>query len=165
MYSQADRVNTIDKENLITLQSISDRHHKSPFIPSRAIQQSSKVLMTVAYILAAILVKTSLLGLGSVSIILSIFALLIMGINRLNLSSSARAKFKRIFKVALAGHLLAYLGLLVKVLLIDGAEDIPALIVSHFVLHHVLCALVAGTITYLTLRLYTQISNENDATE
>ncbi|WP_063381365.1 hypothetical protein [Pseudoalteromonas luteoviolacea] len=121
--------------------------------------------MIIAYILAAILVKTSLLGLGTVSIILSILALLIVGINGLNLPSITRAKFKRIFKVALAGHLLAYLGLLVKVVLIDGAEDIPALIVSHLVLHHVLSALVAGTITYLTLRLYTQSSNENNATE
>ncbi|KZW99114.1 hypothetical protein JL49_19165 [Pseudoalteromonas luteoviolacea] len=119
--------------------------------------------MIIAYILSATLVKTSLLGLGIVSIMLSILALLIMSINKLHLSTIARQKFKRIFKVALVGHLFAYLGLLVKALLIDGAEDIPAFIVSHLVLHHVLCALVAGTVTYLTLRLYTQTSNENNA--
>ncbi|MBQ4812239.1 hypothetical protein J8M20_12860 [Pseudoalteromonas luteoviolacea] len=113
--------------------------------------------MIIAYILVAILVKTSLLGLGVVSILLSIFALCVMSINKLPISELVRQKFKRVFKVALAGHMCAYLSLLVKALFIDGVQDIPAFIVSHLVLHHILCAFVAGVVTFLTLRVYAQV--------
>ncbi|MCF2856396.1 hypothetical protein L1286_02850 [Pseudoalteromonas sp. SMS1] len=112
--------------------------------------------MILAYIFAAILIKTSLLGLGLVSIMVCFCAMLILTFNRPRIVSTIRAKFLRLFKIALFGHISAYLGLLIKAYFIDGVEDIPAFIVGHFVLHHILCAIVAGTVTILTLRLYTQ---------
>ncbi|KZN37641.1 hypothetical protein [Pseudoalteromonas luteoviolacea] len=112
--------------------------------------------MIIAYVLAAILIKTSILGLGAVSILICLFSILVINLNKQRLASTIQLKFKRIFKLALLGHTSAYLGLFIKALFIDGAEDLPAFIVSHLLLHHVLCALVAGTVTFLTLRLYAQ---------
>ncbi|MCG7548393.1 hypothetical protein [Pseudoalteromonas sp. Of7M-16] len=111
--------------------------------------------MLLAFILVIVLVKTSLLGLGGISIVIAALSLLIIKLTSLDISMSHRLQFKRLFKVALWGHISAYLALFLKVILIDGFEDIPTFIVSHLILHHVLCATVAGVSVFLALRIYT----------
>ncbi|MBQ4836246.1 hypothetical protein [Pseudoalteromonas luteoviolacea] len=110
--------------------------------------------MLLPFILVIVLVKSSLLGLGGISIVIAALSLLVIKLTSLGISKSHRLKFKRLFKIALWGHLSAYIALLLKALLIDGIEDIPTFIVSHLILHHALCATIAGVSVFLALRIY-----------
>ncbi|MCF6438209.1 hypothetical protein L1077_02020 [Pseudoalteromonas luteoviolacea] len=120
--------------------------------------------MLLAYILVIVLVKTSLLGLGAISILLAMLALLVIKYAPLKIEQQTKSQFNKIYLVVLFGHLSAYIGLLIKAFFIDGIEDIPTFIVSHLVLHHILCALVAGVTTFMALRIFTAQRNHNSAT-
>ncbi|MFD1097194.1 hypothetical protein [Shewanella litorisediminis] len=125
--------------------------------------------MFIGYlVVAAIIVKTSLMGLGGMSLAIASVAYLL---NRLWMRSRARpfrgkqvsnqaqtsvlgSKFAQLCLTAALLHLAVYLGLVVKLLMMDGLEDIPAFLLSHLVLHHVLCALIGGIVTLMAIRLY-----------
>ncbi len=112
------------------------------------------------YVSCAILAKTSLLGLGAITIGLAIVALLALRFLAHALDYSTRRQLNRVFKMALWLHLAAYALLLVKLcfaLLGDTSwQDIPTFIISHLVMHHVLSALCATVLIVMTIRLYNQ---------
>ncbi|AOT09302.1 hypothetical protein [Pseudoalteromonas luteoviolacea] len=110
--------------------------------------------MLLGYIFVIALIKASLLGLGVISIAIALSALLVIKFAPLTITPASQKQFNLIYKVALFGHLSAYAGLLLKAFFIDGMEDIPAFIVSHLVLHHLLCAAVAGVATFMALRIF-----------
>lgn len=110
--------------------------------------------MLFGYILVIALIKTSLLGLGIISISVAMLAILILKFAPLGIPEVSKKQFKRVYKIALFGHLSAYIGLIVKAFFIDGIEDIPTFIVSHLVLHHLLCAAIAGIATFMSLRIF-----------
>lgn len=112
------------------------------------------------YVSCAILAKTSLLGLGAITIGLAIVALLALRFLAHALDYSTRRQLNRVFKTALWLHLAAYALLLVKLcfaLLGDTSwQDIPTFMISHLVMHHVLSALFATVLIVMTIRLYNQ---------
>lgn len=65
-------------------------------------------------------------------------------------------RFKHFFLSAVGLHLATYFALLLKLILIDSAEDVAAFIVSHLVLHHVVCAVIAAVLTFMAVNLYLQ---------
>ncbi|MDK1287324.1 hypothetical protein [Pseudoalteromonas umbrosa] len=95
---------------------------------------------------------------------LAALALLIIKYAPLKMVQTTKNQFKKIYLVVLFGHLSAYIGLLIKAFFIDGVEDIPTFIVSHLVLHHILCALVAGVTTFMALRIFIAKRSHNSAT-
>ncbi|MFV0595232.1 hypothetical protein [Shewanella sp.] len=106
------------------------------------------------FLLSAILIKTSLLGLGGVSIGIGIGGYLFCRYYPINLAARLVQKFKRLFITGAILHLLLYLGLIVKLFLIDSLEGIPAFLISHLVFHHALCALIAATLTFMAIGIY-----------
>lgn len=112
------------------------------------------------YASCAILAKTSLLGLGAVTIGLALVALLALRFLANALDFSTRRQLNRVFKTALWLHVAAYGLLLVKLgvaLVGDSSwQDIPTFIISHFVMHHVLSAFSGAVVIVMTIRLYNQ---------
>ncbi|QYJ72283.1 hypothetical protein K0H59_04285 [Shewanella sp. FJAT-51649] len=106
------------------------------------------------FMLSAILIKTSLLGLGWISIGIGLGGYLFCRYYRLNLAARLVQKFKRLFITGAILHLLLYLGLIVKLFLIDSIEDIPTFFISHLVFHHALCALIAAALTFMAVGVY-----------
>ncbi|MCG9962980.1 MAG: hypothetical protein ACRDCT_14965 [Shewanella sp.] len=106
------------------------------------------------FILSAILIKTSLLGLGWISIGIGVGGYLFCRFYHLNLADLLIKKFRRLFISGAILHLLLYLGLIVKLFLIDSLEDIPAFLISHLVFHHALCALIAAALTFMAIGVY-----------
>ena len=88
------------------------------------------------FMLSAILIKTSLLGLGWISIGIGVGGYLFCRFYHINLADLLVKKFRRLFISGAILHLLLYLGLIVKLFLIDSLEDIPAFLISHLVFHH-----------------------------
>ena len=106
------------------------------------------------FMLSAILIKTSLLGLGWISIGIGTGGYLFCRYYRFNLAARLVQKFKRLFITGAILHLLLYLGLIVKLFLIDSIEDIPAFFISYLVFHHALCALIAAALTFMAVGVY-----------
>ncbi|HAT42688.1 MAG TPA: hypothetical protein DCS87_13325 [Rheinheimera sp.] len=112
------------------------------------------------YASCALLAKTSLLGLGAVTIGLAVVALVALRFFARTLDFSTRRQLNRLFKTALWLHLAAYgllLGKLCLALLGDTSwRDIPSFVVSHLVMHHLLSGLSATVLIVMTIRLYNQ---------
>ncbi|AXQ98847.1 hypothetical protein [Pseudoalteromonas piscicida] len=110
--------------------------------------------MLLAFIYSIVLIKTSLLGLGIVSIVLSSVFILALRFNIPALSVNAKSKFVKSFKLVLFAHLLGYLLLFSKLLLIGGWQDVPMFIASHLVMHHLWSGLIAAILTFTTIQKY-----------
>ncbi|TMN32868.1 hypothetical protein [Pseudoalteromonas sp. S2755] len=110
--------------------------------------------MLLAFIYSIVLIKTSLLGLGVVSIALSTVFILALRLNLPALSASAKNQFVKSFKLVLFTHLLGYLLLVGKLLLIDGWQDVPMFIASHLLIHHIWSGLIAAVLTLTTILKY-----------
>ncbi|CCQ12487.1 hypothetical protein PALB_34260 [Pseudoalteromonas luteoviolacea B = ATCC 29581] len=110
----------------------------------------------VAFILVIILIKLSILGLGILSIVVAGLSLLLIKTPLVPIPKTAVKRFRFKFKLVLWTHVSAYTLLVLKLTLIDGWHDIPAFIASHLVTHHLLSALIAGTLTWLAIKTYTQ---------
>lgn len=110
------------------------------------------------YASCAILVKTSLLGLGLLTVLLAIAALIGLRLFGNTLALSTRQRLVRVFKTALYLHLAAYGLLVLKLVYAMFADtswgDIPSFVLSHLVLHHALSALSATILIVLTIQLY-----------
>lgn len=123
------------------------------------------------FIACALLIKTSLLGLGGVSILLGLTGVIICALatkvttntfthnnpNAVAIMTHQRlllARFKRFFLSAMGLHLATYFTLLLKLIFIDSAEDVAAFIVNHLVLHHVVCAVIGAVLTFMAVNLY-----------
>lgn len=108
----------------------------------------------------AILAKTSLLGLGSVTLALAIVALLALRFFGRQLPAATQQGLRLVFKSALYLHIGTYVLLLVKLLvtmLTDPSwQDVSAFIISHLVTHHAMSALIATILIVLSIRLYNQ---------
>ncbi|WP_339143777.1 hypothetical protein [Pseudoalteromonas galatheae] len=110
--------------------------------------------MLLAFIYSIVLIKTSLLGLGSVSILLSVVFTVALHLNLPALPVNAKSKFIKSFRFALFAHLLGYLLLLSKLLFIAGWQDVPMFIASHLVMHHIWSGLIAAILTFFTIMKY-----------
>ncbi|KJY83811.1 hypothetical protein CWB89_12630 [Pseudoalteromonas piscicida] len=110
--------------------------------------------MLLAFIYSMVLIKTSLLGLGVVSIVLSTVFILALHLNIPALSANAKNQFVKSFKLVLFAHLLGYLLLVSKLLLIDGWQDVPMFIASHLIMHHIWSGLIAAILTLTTILKY-----------
>ncbi|QDF68241.1 hypothetical protein FJQ87_17555 [Shewanella sp. SNU WT4] len=111
-------------------------------------------------LLIILIIKTSLLGMAMLSMGLALLGLMLTSVyqrwsqhldkQRLEL------KFRQVFLATLLLHTSLYLGLLVKLVLIDSWQDIATFILSHLLLHHSLSAAIAGIITLLAVSIYVQ---------
>ncbi|MBR8842099.1 hypothetical protein [Pseudoalteromonas sp. JC3] len=110
--------------------------------------------MLLAFIYSIVLIKTSLLGLGLVSIVLSTVFILALHLNIPTLSTNAKSEFIKSFKFVTFSHLLGYLLLLGKLLFIDGWQDVPMFIASHLIMHHIWSGLIAAILTLTTILKY-----------
>jgi hypothetical protein len=106
------------------------------------------------YLASAVVAKTSLLGLGLVTLGCCIAALLALRWFGTGLSQALQQRFRQIFRTALYLHLATYAMLLVKMTLIDGWQDVPAFVLGHLVLHHAVSALIATILILMTIRIY-----------
>ena len=110
--------------------------------------------MLLAFIYSMVLIKTSLLGLGVVSIVLSVAFIVALHLNLPALPVNAKSKFIKSFKFVLFAHLLGYSLLVSKLLLIDGWQDVPMFIASHLLMHHIWSGLIAAILTLTTILKY-----------
>ncbi len=111
--------------------------------------------MIIAYFLTAIaIIKISLMGFGSIALLVSGTAWLVAKAEFTGVNSALRHKFARVFAMGATLHLLVYAGLIAKLFFIDALEDIPAFLLSHLLMHHVMCALIAGVLTLMTVSVY-----------
>lgn len=108
------------------------------------------------YLCCAVLIKTSLLGLGLVTIGLSVAALILLKIFGQTVETHSQQALRRIFKTSIQLHLATYALLITKLIWIDAWQDIPAFILGHLVMHHVMSALIATVLILLTVRVYNQ---------
>ncbi len=108
------------------------------------------------FILSAVLIKTSLLGLGWISITIGLSGYLFCRWFNIKLDIKLTDKFKRLFITGAALHLLVYIGLITKLFLIDSFEDLPTFLISHLVFHHAISAVIAAALTFLAIRIYLQ---------
>lgn len=106
------------------------------------------------YLASAVVVKTSLLGLGLVTLGLCLLALLLLRLFGSNLTQPLQHRIGQLFRTGIYLHLAAYLLLLLKLLLIDGWQDVPAFIMSHLLMHHASSALIATILILMTMRIY-----------
>ena len=106
------------------------------------------------YLASAVVVKTSLLGLGLVTLGLCVLALILLRLFGSNLSQPLQQRIGQIFRTGIYLHLAAYLLLLLKLLLIDGWQDVPAFIMGHLLMHHASSALIATILILMTIRIY-----------
>jgi len=117
-------------------------------------------LMLPWYAACAVLVKTSLLGLGVVTIGLAVIALVALRLRAAGLPTTTHQGLRRVFKAALWLHVAAYgvlVGKLIIAMLSDASwQDIPTFIISHLVMHHVMSGISATLLIVLTIRLYNQ---------
>lgn len=108
------------------------------------------------FILSGVLIKTSLLGLGWISIAIGLSGYLFCRWINFKLDIKLIGKFRRLFITGAALHLLVYIGLITKLFLIDSLEDLPTFLISHLVSHHIFSAAIAATLTFLAIRIYLQ---------
>jgi hypothetical protein len=112
------------------------------------------------YVSCGVLAKTSLLGLGLVTLGLAVVALIALRLFGRQLPAATQGGLKRIFKCALYLHIGTYLLLLIKlgfaIAMDSGWQDVPTFIISHLVTHHVMSALIATVLIVLSIRLYNQ---------
>lgn len=110
------------------------------------------------YASCALLVKTSLLGFGLLTIGLALVALLALRLFASALPSTTRQRLKQLFKTALYLQLAAYGAVALKLVYALWSDaswhDIPSFLLSHYVMHHALSALSATLLILLTIRLY-----------
>jgi hypothetical protein len=106
------------------------------------------------YIASAVVVKTSLLGLGLITLGLCLLALLLLRVLGTQLSQPLQKRIGQIFRTGIYLHLATYALLLSKMLLIDGWQDVPAFLLSHLVLHHFVSAFIATVLILMTIRIY-----------
>lgn len=108
----------------------------------------------IAFILVLILIKTSLMGLGLLSIGLASFALITIKTRLLRLDEALQTRFTTKFKLVIYAHLVTYLLLVLKLSFLEGWHDVPAFIASHLVMQHVISASIAGILTWQTISTY-----------
>ncbi len=113
-------------------------------------------LMFPWYLACAVLAKTSLLGLGLLTLGLSLLALLVLRLFGGGLPDSTARSLRRSFRTSPYVHLGSYALLGLKLWLIDGWQDVPAFLLGHLVLHHAMSALIASILIVLSIRLYNQ---------
>jgi hypothetical protein len=106
------------------------------------------------YIASAAVAKTSLLGLGAVTLLLCLVALLALRLFGGNLSQPLQHRIGQIFRTGLYLHLATYTMLLFKLWFIEGWQDVPAFILGHLFLHHAVSALIATVLIVMTIRIY-----------
>lgn len=106
------------------------------------------------YLASAVVAKTSLLGLGLVTLGLCIAALIGLRLFGAGLSQPLQHRIGQIFRTGLYLHLATYVMLFSKMWLIDGWQDIPTFLISHLVMHHAVSALIATILIIMTIRIY-----------
>ncbi|TXH97605.1 MAG: hypothetical protein E6Q75_04215 [Rheinheimera sp.] len=106
------------------------------------------------YLASAVVAKTSLLGLGLVTLACCIAALLALRWFGSGLSQPLQQRFRQIFRTGLYLHLATYALLLLKLTLIEGWQDVPGFFLGHLVLHHAVSALIATILIIMTIRIY-----------
>lgn len=106
------------------------------------------------YIASAVAAKTSLLGLGAITILLCCVALFALKMFGNQLSEPLQKRIAQIFRSGIYLHLATYALLLIKLTLIDGWQDVPAFLLGHLVLHHVFSAFIGSIIIVLMIRIY-----------
>ncbi len=106
------------------------------------------------YLASAVVAKTSLLGLGLVTLGLCVAALLALRWFGHSLSQPLQQRFGQIFRTGLYLHLATYLLLFSKMWFIDGWQDVPAFLLGHLVMHHAVSALIATILIVMTIRIY-----------
>lgn len=111
------------------------------------------------YIASAVVVKTSLLGMALITLGLCFLALILLRLFGHNLSQPLQKRIAQIFRTGIYLHLAAYCMLLLKMLLIDGWQDVPAFIMGHLLMHHAVSALIATILILMTIRIYNHRHN------
>ena len=111
-------------------------------------------MVPFVFIVAIILIKLSLLGLGMLSILAAALCLFLQKSNLVKLPTLIANRFKKKFKFVITAHCSIYALFILKLFLVDGIEDVPGFIASHLILHHAVSAVVAGILTFSITRSY-----------
>jgi hypothetical protein len=115
----------------------------------------------IVYIITAVLIKLSILGLGMLSIITAFVGLLLLKVMNKKLSELLIIRFSKKFKIALWGHISVYIAFIGKMIFIDDFSDVPAFLASHLVIHHLASGFIAATLMIMSLRTYNQLQVSN----
>ena len=115
----------------------------------------------IIYIITAVLIKLSILGLGMLTIISAFVGLLLLKVMHKKLSELLVNRFSKKFKIALYGHISVYIAFIGKMIFIDDLSDIPAFLASHLVIHHIASGLIAATLIVMSLRTYNKLKVSN----
>ena len=118
----------------------------------------------IVYIITAVLIKLSLLGLGMLSIISAFVGLLFLKVIHKKLSEWLINRFRKKFKITVWGHISVYIIFIGKMIFIDGFSAIPAFFASHLVIHHMASGLIATTLIIMSFRTYNQLKVSNSDT-
>ena len=115
----------------------------------------------IVYIITAVLIKLSILGLGMLTIISAFVGLLLLKVMHKKLSELLVNRFSKKFKIALCGHISVYIAFIGKMIFINDLSDIPTFLASHLVIHHIASGLIAATLMIMSLKTYNQLKVSN----
>ncbi|MCL2913770.1 hypothetical protein L2725_08190 [Shewanella corallii] len=111
-------------------------------------------MFIIFMLVSVVLIKLSLIGQGLMSIAIGAIAWIVCRKLPFKLDPVLKQKFSRLFATAALLHISLYLVLIAKMTLIDKASDIPGFMLSHLLLHHLVCALLAAPLVFMTVAIY-----------
>ncbi|ATC93872.1 hypothetical protein [Pseudoalteromonas tunicata] len=113
-------------------------------------------MRVVWFVISAVFIKVSFLGLGLLAIFIATIALGVLS-SRLNyLNPEQKNQFSRLFKTGLILHFCVYFGLILKLTFIDGWQDVATFIVGHLVMHHIMSSLIGAIALIMAIRIFNQ---------
>lgn len=113
------------------------------------------------FIITAIVIKLSILGLGVISILVSVLAILLLRFTACRIPNNLERRFAKKFKIALLAHISVYALFIAKLVFVDNLQDLPAFIASHLIVHHIASGLIAATLVFMSIKTYNQIKTIN----
>lgn len=111
-------------------------------------------MLLACFIAAIAVIKSSLMGLGGLALMLSLLAWVLVKSGVTGLAPALKQRFGRLFALGALLHTAVYMALVAKLFFIEGFEDIPTFLLSHLLLHHIVCAIIAGVLTLFTVGVY-----------
>lgn len=113
-------------------------------------------MLVVWFVISAIFIKVSFLGLGMLAILIAAIALAVLNSRFNSLNTLQKNQFFRLFKTGLILHFCIYIGLILKLTFIDGWQDVATFIVSHLVMHHFMSTLIGAIALIMAIRIFNQ---------
>lgn len=111
-------------------------------------------MLLLLSIIALIVIKLSLLGMGMTTITAAMAGWLVCRIRLGKITSQIRRKFHRLFLTAIGLHLLVYISMLIKLFMLSSFSQLPEFILAHLVLHHIISAVISAILVFMAINIY-----------